>query len=542
MANYDGLTRNAWPGTWSPSSNHPIVLDTEIRGGLRYVAGSGDDSALAIPGQRLQEGMLIYVDSSHGTFNGGDYYQYNLLGGEARDGNTGGMPNAAGNWTRIHMPVQPLDSANSPTFAGLTLSDLDVDSININGTTITGLSAPSGNDHAANKLYVDGSISTAVAAGNNLTISDGSTTDVVDLAGDTLTFTGGTGITSAVTNDNLTLSITNTGVIGAAYGSTTQIPVLTINAQGQVDSAGTVAISTDLLIAGDTGTDTVTSGDTLTFTGTDPVQTAITNNDVAISIDDASTTAKGIASFSSDNFSVSSGAVTIKTGGVANVEMVNSSLTIGSTEVALGATSTVLAGLTQIDVDNIRIMDNTIASSAGVLYIDPNPIDSDGGDVIIRGNLTVQGLQTIINSTTMSVNDLNLVLADSAGNGTAADGAGITIGGAGFSGTKPTILWDNATSAWDYNFGLNMTAGINDANTITFNDVKIMEAIEDHLVSNFFQAGEGIDLTYVDGSNQLTVAAELATLTNPGVANFDSDQMTVTSGLVTITTLDGGVF
>ena len=36
MPNYNGLTRNQWPGTFSPSSNHPIVLDTEIRGGLRY--------------------------------------------------------------------------------------------------------------------------------------------------------------------------------------------------------------------------------------------------------------------------------------------------------------------------------------------------------------------------------------------------------------------------------------------------------------------------------------------------------------------------
>ena len=38
MAVYDGLTRNTWPGTWSPSSTHPIVLDTEVRGSLRFVS------------------------------------------------------------------------------------------------------------------------------------------------------------------------------------------------------------------------------------------------------------------------------------------------------------------------------------------------------------------------------------------------------------------------------------------------------------------------------------------------------------------------
>ena len=58
MADYNGLTRNAWPGTWSPSSNHPIVLDTEMRGGLRYVSGDSGDRVSDITGQRLQDGML----------------------------------------------------------------------------------------------------------------------------------------------------------------------------------------------------------------------------------------------------------------------------------------------------------------------------------------------------------------------------------------------------------------------------------------------------------------------------------------------------
>jgi hypothetical protein len=49
MAVYDGLTRNQWPGTWSPSSDHPIVLDTEIRGALRFVSGgAGDLNDIAI--------------------------------------------------------------------------------------------------------------------------------------------------------------------------------------------------------------------------------------------------------------------------------------------------------------------------------------------------------------------------------------------------------------------------------------------------------------------------------------------------------------
>ena len=48
------------------------------------------------------------------------------------------------------------------------------------------------------------------------------------------------------------------------------------------------------------------------------------NDTVTISGSDASTSAKGIASFSSDNFAVSSGAVTIKNGGVNNDELAGS--------------------------------------------------------------------------------------------------------------------------------------------------------------------------------------------------------------------------
>ena len=119
-------------------------------------------------------------------------------------------------------------------------------------------------------------------------------------------------------------------------------------------------------------------------------------------------------------------------------------ITVGSTAITLGSSSTVLAGLTQVDVDNIRILDNTVASTTGTLFLDPTPIGTDSGDVIVRGNLQVNGVQTIINSTVTSINDLNMVLADSAANAAGADGAGLTIGGAGYSGTKATFTYNGS--------------------------------------------------------------------------------------------------
>ena len=52
---------------------------------------------------------------------------------------------------------------------------------------------------------------------------------------------GGTGISYAA--DSNTLSITNTGVTAASYGSASLVPVLAINAQGQVTSASTVSVA-----------------------------------------------------------------------------------------------------------------------------------------------------------------------------------------------------------------------------------------------------------------------------------------------------------
>lgn len=69
---------------------------------------------------------------------------------------------------------------------------------------------------------------------------------------------------------------------------------------------------------------------------------------VSADVRDATTSVKGIASFDSGDFSVTSGAVSIKAGGVDNNQLANSSLTVGSTNISLGATSTTLAGLTSV--------------------------------------------------------------------------------------------------------------------------------------------------------------------------------------------------
>ena len=55
-----------------------------------------------------------------------------------------------------------------------------------------------------------------------------------------------------------------------------------------------------------------------------------------------------------------------------------------------------------------------------------------------------------------------------------------------------------------------------------------------------FIAGEGVN-TSASG-NQLTIAGELASTSNIGVASFNSSNFTVSSGDVTVTTIDGGTY
>jgi len=80
----------------------------------------------------------------------------------------------------------------------------------------------------------------------------------------------------------------------------------------------------DLDVITDSGTiDIDLDSESLTIAGGEGMDTSATGSTVTIAGEDASTSNKGIASFSSDNFAASSGVITIKDGGVANAELGN---------------------------------------------------------------------------------------------------------------------------------------------------------------------------------------------------------------------------
>ena len=89
----------------------------------------------------------------------------------------------------------------------------------------------------------------------NITLVDDSSTSVdITLATDSLKLSGGTGIASAISGDTVTFNLSNSGVSAASYGSSTAIPVIAVNAQGQITSASTASISTDLTVIDDAST------------------------------------------------------------------------------------------------------------------------------------------------------------------------------------------------------------------------------------------------------------------------------------------------
>lgn len=64
-----------------------------------------------------------------------------------------------------------------------------------------------------------------------------------------------------------------------------------------------------------------------------------------------------------------------------------------------------------MQVGKIKIDDDTISStSGGSIYIDPNPAGA-AGSVVIEGNLTVNGTQTTVNSTAVTIDDPVFTLA-----------------------------------------------------------------------------------------------------------------------------------
>ena len=245
----------------------------------------------------------------------------------------------------------------------------------------------------------------------------------------------------------------------------------------KTNGSGTLSfdtISSSFTLAADSGSnDAFSTGETLTFTGGEGIDTTVSNNEITIAGEDATTSNKGIASFNTADFAVSSGDVTIKAGGVtntqlagsiANAKLANSSVTIGSDSIALGGTQTDLNGITSLDVDNITIDANTVSTtnSNGDLVLSPNGTGSVtvpsgyesragfGSDSLVNKSYVdsvANGLDVKASVRVATTGNLSATYNNGNGTLTASSNGAISIDGVSLSADDRVLVKDQSTGA-----------------------------------------------------------------------------------------------
>ena len=225
----------------------------------------------------------------------------------------------------------------------------------------------------------------------------------------------GNDISSTDTDGNITLTPNGDGQVvldGFAFptnGSGSDGQFLRQNSAGDLEFATVVST---LTLSADSGTDdTINTGETLTFTGGEGIDTTVSDNTITIAAEDSSASNKGVVivapgegidvSYSSGTATVSGEDATSSNKGIASFDstdftvtsgnVVANAITLGSSSLNLGETTTAIAGLTTLTVDNIRINGNEISSenTNGDISLNPN-----GTGEIDANNAVIKNLAT----------------------------------------------------------------------------------------------------------------------------------------------------
>ena len=453
-----------------------------------------------------------------------------------------------------------------------------------NGTAYIGLKAP--NAIASSKTFTlpdadgttgqflktDGSGNLAFATVNQfITLSDGTDTDQYNTS-ETLLFTGGQSITTAVTDNQITFSVTalsiDTGQLADDAVTNAKIanPTTTLGSSTLTLGATTTDISglTSLVI------------DDITING-QSITTTADNRDIALSPHGSGTVTvpsgyKDRAGFTSDSLATkeyvdaTSQGLDVKNSVVAatttnlSATYDNGTLGVGAT-LTFGTAVTTLDGVTLTDGDRILVKDQTNAFENGIYVrtsstVWTRTVDADtasdltGGAFVFveQGTANADNGYVFTHEGTPTLGSTALTVGQFSGAGQITAGAALSK-----TGNQLDVEVDNSS--------IEITADALNVKALGITNAMLAGSIAtSKLASPFFfisdetstvaqidlnqtlriNAGEGIDTTI--SGNTINIIGELATDTNIGVANFPTANFLVTSGSVAITTIDGGTY
>lgn len=449
--------------------------------------------------------------------------------------------------------------------------------------TDTGVAADTyGSSSAIPVITVDGKgritgVTTAATSSTLTIAADSGSADTLTVGTDTFTISGGTGLSSAVTNNTITLNLDNTAVTADTYGSSTAIPVITVDAQGRLTGVTTAAISSSLSIGGDTGTDSVTVGtDTLTFEGGDGITTAVTDNKVSIAIDSSVVTLTGTQTLSNKTLTTP-----IATG---SLELLGTGVTSYTPE-AFSLLSVVANANAYREVAFVNQNSGSDASADFVAYNDASGAENLGSFFIDMG----------INSSNFSSTEYPIFPANSGylftaggpdelivqpshlylGTGTVESDIVFFAGGTTLGDVKATLkantgnlligtINDDGLNKLQIDGGANITGSLNvdgavySGSTVTYPTQLATKTYVDNQVSTGFHVHESVrvekhgnlNATYTNGGSTptITAIADGQTLTSVGhglsegdVIVFDTTTYGVTAGqayFIGVTTTD----
>jgi len=447
-------------------------------------------------------------------------------------------------------------------------------------TASTTFTLPNGDGTAGQFMKTDGAGNLAFETiFSNIDLAGDTGTDIYN-TNETLTFTGGTGIDSAITNNQVTFNISNSGV------DTIQIADDAVT-NAKLSTNGETILGNSTLTLGSTTTDigglTSLQVDDIIING-QTLSTGTANKDININPHGTGTVKvpsgyEDRSGFDSQSLAnkayvdqVAQGLDTKPSCRAATTADLSATYNNGSSGV--GATLTAgsngaitLDGVSPVVGDRILVKNQSTASENGIYTVttqgdgstafvltratpEDQPSELSGGAFVFveEGTANADNGYVFTHTGAPTFGTTSLDVAQFSGAGQIDAGAALSK-----TGNRLDVEVDDSSIEVNVDALRVKALGITDAMlagsistsklnnpTVYFTDESSTQgqvALEGTLE---FLAGEGINTTASGGT--LTIAGELASNSNIGVAKFNVNNFDVTSGDVEISTIDGGSF